>query len=262
MEPEVMIVGGGRMGTALVRGLLDAGWRPDELTVVEQDDDTRAEIRATFSGVLVTSELQHSSGAVVSVKPPDGEAVCRALGATGTTKVMSVMAGVTLRRLETWLGPDVAAVRAMPNMAATVGAGVSAVAAGHGAGEEDLMWAERILGAVGCVVRVPEAWLDAVTGLSGSGPAYVFLMTEALVEAGERVGLPPEVSRTLALHTVAGAGRLLLESSVEPSALRAQVTSPGGTTEAGLKVLEERGVSTAFVDAVVAAARRSAELGR
>ena len=129
----------------------------------------------------------------------------------------------------------------------------------HGAA--DLAWAEELLRAVGEVVRVPEPSLDAVTGLSGSGPAYVFLLAEALVEAGVLAGLPRDVSRTLALHTIAGSGRLLLESGSEPEALRAQVTSPGGTTAAGLRVLEQRAVRAAVLDAVTAAAERSRQLG-
>ena len=124
------------------------------------------------------------------------------------------------------------------------------------------MWAEEILGAVGRVVRLEEAALDAATGLSGSGPAYIFLVAEALIEAGVRVGLAPEVSRTLALETIAGAGRLLLETGEEPEKLRAQVTSPGGTTEAGLARLEENGLRRAFEEAVLAATERSREMSR
>ncbi len=123
----------------------------------------------------------------------------------------------------------------MPNTPATVGAGVSAIAAGSRAGEPDLAWAEELLGAVGHVVRLPEASLDAVTGLSGSGPAYVFLVVEALIAAGQAVGLSPAVSRLLATDTVAGAARLLVESGETPESLRAAVTSPGGTTEAGVR---------------------------
>ncbi len=146
-------------------------------------------------------------------------------------------------------------------MPATVGAGVAAIAAGSSAGDADLAWAEGILRAVGQVVRVPEADLDAVTGLSGSGPAYVFLVAEALIAAGAEAGLPPAISRTLATATLAGAARLLVESGEGPERLRANVTSPGGTTEAGLAVLEARKVREAFVDAVLAATERSRELG-
>jgi pyrroline-5-carboxylate reductase len=139
---------------------------------------------------------------------------------------------------------------------------MSAIAGGRAAAEADLAWAEEILGAVGDVVRVPEAAIDAVTGVSGSGPAYVFLVTEALAQAGIDVGLEASVSRRLAVRTVAGAGRLLAESGQEPEALRAQVTSPGGTTEAALAVLEAAGLRATFSAAVAAATKRSRQLGQ
>jgi pyrroline-5-carboxylate reductase len=149
----------------------------------------------------------------------------------------------------------------MPNTPALVGAGAAAVAAGHAAQETDVAWAEQVLGAVGTVVRVDEPLLDAVTGLSGSGPAYVFLVVEALIEAGVLAGLPRPVSRALATQTLLGAARLLDESGEGPEALRAAVTSPGGTTASGLRALETAGVRAAFLDAVMAATDRSRELG-
>jgi pyrroline-5-carboxylate reductase len=149
----------------------------------------------------------------------------------------------------------------MPNTPALVGAGAAAIAPGSAAGEDDLAWAESILGAVGTVVRVPERLLDAVTGLSGSGPAYVFLMAEALIDAGVLVGLPRPTAVALATQTLLGAARLLAETGDTPEALRAAVTSPGGTTAAGLRVLESAGVRAALLDAVAAATERSKELG-
>jgi pyrroline-5-carboxylate reductase len=149
----------------------------------------------------------------------------------------------------------------MPNTPALVGAGVSALAGGRQASGQDFEWAESLLRAVGTVVRVEEEDLDAVTGLSGSGPAYIFRLVEVLAEAGARAGLPIETSRVLARQTVIGAGKLLEESGEEPEILRAQVTSPGGTTEAGLAVLEANGLANAFFEAVAAAADRSKELG-
>jgi pyrroline-5-carboxylate reductase len=210
----------------------------------------------------VKAEPVAAEGAVVAVKPGDGEAACRSLAATGIRRVLSIMAGIRLGSLESWLGPEVAVVRAMPNTPALVGAGVSALAGGSGAAEADVGWAEEILGTVGRVVRLEEDSLDAATGLSGSGPGYVFLVAEALIDAGVRVGLAPEVSRTLAVETIAGAGRLLVETGEEPVTLRAQVTSPGGTTEAGVARLEANGLRRAFDEAVKAATERSRAMSR
>jgi len=149
----------------------------------------------------------------------------------------------------------------MPNTPALIGAGAAAIAAGSKATDADLAWAEEILGAVGTVVRLPEALLDAVTGLSGSGPAYVFLVAEALSEAGVLVGLPREISTQLAIQTLLGSARLLAESGDSAETLRAAVTSPGGTTAAGLRALEDHRLRAAFLDAVVAATERSRQLG-
>jgi pyrroline-5-carboxylate reductase len=262
MEPRLVVMGGGRMGTALVGGLLAAGWDARSVTVVEADPGRRADLASLVPGVVVTATPVAGEGAVVAVKPGDAEVACRALGATGTRRVLSIMAGVLLTQWESLLGSPVAVLRAMPNTPALVGAGVSALAAGSGVGEDDLGWAEEILVAVGTVVRLPEASLDAATGLSGSGPAYVFLVAEALIDAGVGVGLAPEVSRALAIQTVVGAARLLADTGEDPVALRAQVTSPGGTTEAGLARLEAHGLRRAFADAVAAATARSREMSQ
>jgi pyrroline-5-carboxylate reductase len=260
---RLVVLGGGRMGEALVGGLLAAGWAPvDDLLVVEKLADRRRELAERFPGLDVSPEPDGddaADGAVVAVKPGDAEAACRSLPPTG--RVLSVMAGVPVATLESWLPAGTPVVRAMPNTPALVGAGAAAVAAGFAAGEDDLAWAESVLGAVGVVVRVGEPLLDAVTGLSGSGPAYVFLVAEALVEAGVLVGLPRDVSTTLAVQTLLGSARLLAEDGRGAEALRAAVTSPGGTTAAGLRALESHAVRAAFLDAVVAATERSRELG-
>ena len=175
--------------------------------------------------------------------------------------MLSIVAGLASARLEAALRPGAVVVRAMPNTPALIGAGVSVIAGGSTASSTDLDWAESILSAVGTVVRLPERHLDAVTGLSGSGPAYLFLVAESLIEAGVLAGLPREVSRTLALQTMLGASRLLVESGQDPSELRAAVTSPGGTTAAGLRALESRAVRSAFLEAVATATERSRQLG-
>lgn len=257
----LVLMGGGRMGEALLGGLLAAGWEAADLAVVEPVPARRAELEKRFPGVAVTPEAVAAHGAVIAVKPADVPAALGSAVAAGASRVLSIAAGVTLARLEEVAGEGVPVVRAMPNTPALVGAGAAAIAAGHAAGEEDLGWAESILGAVGTVVRVPEHLLDAVTGLSGSGPAYVFLVAEALAEAGVLVGLPRPTAEALVRQTLLGSARLLAESGESAEALRAGVTSPGGTTAAGLRELERHGLRSALLDAVAAATERSRQLG-
>jgi pyrroline-5-carboxylate reductase len=261
MDLRVVIVGGGRMGEALLGGLVAAGRAPGELGVVEPVAERRALLEHRFPGLTTSADPLAGEGTVLAVKP-DAVAVAAeaALGA-GTGRLLSIAAGVRLATIEAVTG-SLPVVRAMPNTPALVGAGAAAVAPGTHAVEDDIRWAEDVLGSVGIVVRVPEHLLDAVTGLSGSGPAYVFLVAEALVEAGVLVGLPRPTAAALATQTLLGAARLLAEGDESPEALRAAVTSPGGTTAAGLRALEARGVRAAFLEAVVAATERSAELGR
>jgi pyrroline-5-carboxylate reductase len=265
MDAKLVVIGGGRMGAALCGGLLRSGWTyAEHLAVVESDAPRRDILAGELPGVRIAADLRDTpgaQGAVIAVKPGDVEAACRSLAPEGIPRVLSIAAGVSVAKLETWVGPGTAVLRAMPNTPAVIGAGVAALAGGSIAREEDLAWAEGVLGAVGAVVRVPEASLDAVTGLSGSGPAYVFLVAEALIEAGVLSGLSRDVSRALVVHTLAGSARLLLESGEDPEVLRAQVTSPGGTTAAGLRALEARGVRSAFLEAVMAATERSRQLG-
>jgi pyrroline-5-carboxylate reductase len=260
------------MGEALLGGLISRGWAPaSEIAVVEPVESRRKELSGRYQGVTVyagVAELTEGrkqgelpEGAVLAVKPADAEAACREMAPLGLRRVLSVAAGVTTAALEGWLGRPTAVIRAMPNTPALVGSGAAAVAGGSSASSEDIDWARGILEAVGTVVTVGEAALDAVTGLSGSGPAYVFLVAEALIDAGVLVGLSRSVSRQLALQTLLGSARMLSETGEEPSTLRAQVTSPGGTTAAGLRALESAGVRAAILEAVAAATERSRELG-
>jgi pyrroline-5-carboxylate reductase len=264
-----MVVGGGKMGEALVAGLIRTGWAaPDALAVVETDAARRVQLAAQHQGVQVVDSpaavtgSARSGGAVLAVKPGDAERACASLQAAGSTRVLSIVAGVTLRSLQSWLGGSTAVVRAMPNTPAVVGAGAAAIAGGQTAAVEDLAWAQSVLEAVGTVAVVSEPALDAVTGLSGSGPAYVFLLAEALIDAGVLVGLSRPVAKQLAVQTLLGSARLLAETGDEPALLRAAVTSPGGTTAAGLLALEAGGMRHAVMEAVAAATRRSEELGR
>lgn len=260
-ERALVIVGGGRMGEALLAGILAAGRPADELAVAEVSPTRREELAAAHAGVEVTEAPVPAAGAVLAVKPADAAAAAAAVADAGAQRILSVAAGVTTEAIERATGGRVPVIRAMPNTPALVGAGAAAICAGSAAGEGDLAWAEEILGAVGVVVRAPEKDLDAVTGLSGSGPAYVFLVGEAMAEAGVLAGLPRDVAETLAFQTVLGSARMLAEGETSPAALRAAVTSPGGTTAAGLRELERHGVRAAFLDAVMAATQRSRELG-
>lgn len=249
------------MGAALVSGLVAEGWT--DIVVVEQSPERRSTLGAKWPAAAVTlsSEPPAVGAAVIAVKPHDVEAACRQLAASGVTRVLSVAAGVRLTTLRAWIGEGPALLRAMPNTPALVGAGASGLAAGVGSSPEDLDWGRRVLEAVGLVEVVDESHLDAVTGLSGSGPAYLFLVAEALVDAGVLNGLSRPVARRLAVQTILGAGRMLAESGELPEALRAAVTSPGGTTAAGLRTLEARAVRSALIEAVTASAERSAGLG-
>ena len=250
------------MGEALVGGLLAGGRAPEELAVVEPVAGRRQDLEARFPGVTVSGQALAADGVVLAVKPGAVPDAAGAAGEAGCRRVLSIAAGVTIAALEACLPPGTPVVRAMPNTPALVGAGAAAVAGGSSAAEEDLAWAEGVLGAVGVVVRVDEPLLDAVTGLSGSGPAYVFLVAEALIDAGVLVGLPRDLASTLAVQTLLGSARLLAASGDSPQALRAAVTSPGGTTAAGLAALEDRAVRAAFLAAVRAATDRSRALGQ
>jgi pyrroline-5-carboxylate reductase len=258
---QLQLIGGGRMGTALVTGLLSAGWaEPAEIVIVERLGSRRDELAVELPDVRVESEIVASVGAVLAVKPGDVADVATALGERGVDRVLSIAAGVTTTEIGSALGVKVPVVRAMPNTPALIGAGVAAIAAGATADDTDLEWARGILGAVGEVVVVSEEQLDAVTGLSGSGPAYVFLVAESLIEAGVHAGLPRDVAETLTNQTLLGSARLLVETAHDAPTHRANVTSPAGTTAAGIRELEERGVRAAFLAAVEAASTRSREL--
>lgn len=250
------------MGEALLGGLLKGGAvQASQLAVVEVDPGRRDHLAQRFEGVDVLDAPAVCKGLIVATKPADvGPAVAAAVAA-GAERLVSIAAGVSTQSLESAAGTHLPVVRAMPNTPALVGEGAAAIAGGRHCGEQDLEWAESVLGAVGSVVRVPESALDAVTGLSGSGPAYVFLVAEALIDAGVTAGLTRATADALVRQTLLGAASLLAESDDNAETLRAAVTSPGGTTAAGLRVLEERATRAAFIDAVLAAAERSRELG-
>lgn len=257
----ISIIGGGNMGGALARGLVAGGLTATDLTIVEVDAAKRAVLVAQFPGSTITGGVIGCTNAVIAVKPADAAAATRAAVDAGATTVLSIAAGVTIAKLSAAAGPGVAIIRAMPNTPALVGKGASGFALGDGCDEAAEAFAAEVLGGVGLAVRVDESLLDAVTGLTGSGPAYLFYVAEALIAAGVAEGLPAETADALVRQLFLGAGTLLAESPDSPTRLRENVTSPNGTTAAGLAALATAGGREAFIAAVRAATARSAELG-
>jgi len=257
----LVVVGGGNMGAALLGGLLASGVvEAADVAVVEISSERRDALARQFPGVTVVDAVPECSAAVLAVKPAGVPAAAGAVAAAGATRVLSIAAGVTTATIAAAVGDGVAVLRAMPNTPALVGQGVSAVAGAPGASDDDLAWAERVLGAVGTVVRVDESQLDAVTGLTGSWPAYVFLLAESLIDAGLDVGLDPDDVEAMVTQLLVGSAALLAERG-DPARLREMVTSPNGTTAAGLQVLGDRGLRGIVTEAVRAATERSRELG-
>lgn len=249
------------MGEALLGGVLSSDWAaPEDVLVVEPSAERRSELCATYVGLQVADQVHEMVDAIIAVKPQHVSDVAAALGGAMAPRILSVAAGVTIASMEA-MAPNARIVRCMPNTPALVGEGASAIAGGTKSDDTDLVWAESILGAVGIVVRVDEVDIDAVTGLSGSGPAYVFHLAEALIAAGVAQGLTPEVADVLARQTLLGASRLLIESGEDPAVLRQNVTSPGGTTAAGLAVFAEADLEGIVGRVVAAAVARSIELG-
>jgi pyrroline-5-carboxylate reductase len=261
------MVGGGRMGGALVEGMLSRGLLPAAaLTVADKDEKRRAELARAY-GVGVTAdnrEAVRGAGLVIlSVKPQNMAEVLAELSDAVAPQalVISIAAGIDTAFIEERLGKGVRVVRVMPNMPAIIGEGAAALSPGAFATEEDLSLAKRIFDAVGISVVVKEPLMDAVTGLSGSGPGYAFLIIEALADAGVRMGLARETALKLAAQSLLGAAKLCLLGEKHPAELRDMVASPGGTTLAGLKALEDGKLRATLMSAVEAATRRSAELG-
>ncbi len=261
----VAILGGGRIGEALLTGLLRGARDPDGIVVSEKYAGRADHLAATF-GVQVLEPVEAVGRAeivILAVKPADIDALLVQIApAVGTGHmIVSVAAGVTTARLERHLPDGVPVVRCIPNTPALVGEAMTAVCAGSHAHPEHLELAEALLASVGTVVRVQESQLDAVTALSGSGPAYFYLLAEAMIDAGVLLGLPRALVADLVVQTALGSAVMLRDSGEHPVLLREAVSSPAGTTVAGLRELEIHGVRAAVMAAVEAAARRSAELG-
>jgi pyrroline-5-carboxylate reductase len=266
LDSTIAFIGAGNMAGALIRGLVStATIAPDRVIAADPD----AERLGTLSSALGirttevnTDALAGADIVVLATKPQTFRGLLPEIkdAVPSDALVVSIAAGVSTAILEHGLGEATRVIRSMPNTPALVGVGATAIAGGTHATEADLELAERLFESVGLVVRVPEEQLDAVTALSGSGPAYIFAMIEALRDAAVKEGMSEEVALELTAQTVRGAARLLIDGGESPEALRERVTSPGGTTRAGLDALEAADFSAAVAGAIRAATRRSAEL--
>lgn len=260
-------LGAGQMARALARGFIQAGRvRPDQVVAADVAPAACAAFEAQTAARTLANNREVAAQAevlVLAVKPAQALEVLAEVAPqlTPNPLLVSIAAGVALARLEAALPAGTRVVRVMPNTPVLVGAGATAFALGRAATRPDAEQVERLFSAVGWAVEVPEAWMDAITGLSGSGPAYVFQVIEALSDGGVAAGLPRELATRLAAQTVLGAAQLVRDSGQHPAVLKDQVTSPGGTTIEGLQALEEAGVRAAFINAVRAAAEKSRRLG-
>ena len=263
---HVLVIGGGVMGGTLVEALLQAGWPARDVEVVERDEVRAEELRRRL-GVLTATSSEHAGAradvVLVAVKPDVVADVLAAIGPAlrGGVPVISVAAGLPIAFYEQRLPAGTPVVRVMPNTPAVVGKGAAALAAGSAATERHLALAETILAPTGLVVRVPEKQLDAVTAISGSGPAYAFYLIDAMAEAGVLLGLPRDLATRLAVATVEGSGALAARTGDHPAVLRERVSSPGGTTVAAVAQLDAHAVRAGVVAAARAAYDRSRELG-
>jgi pyrroline-5-carboxylate reductase len=262
-ERRIAIIGGGRIGEALLSGLLSSGW--SDIVVTSRREERVAELREQHGVEATTSNADAVRGAalvVVAVKPQDIDALLADIGPllSPDQTVLSVAAAIPTARIEARIADGVPVVRAMPNSPSTVHEGMAGIAAGAHAGDDHLALAEDVLTHLGRVVRVPERDMDAITAVSGSGPAYFALLAEAMIEAGILLGLSREISTTLVVQTMLGTAKQLRDEKMHPVELRESVTSPGGTTIAAIRELEQAGVRAAFLNAIQAAMNRSKEL--
>ena len=267
MNDSIAFIGGGNMARSLIGGLVAQGRAPASIRVAEPVAALREALHADFGVAVFEQGALAVEGAgtwVLATKPQVLRAVCEGLAPQAQRSrplVVSIAAGITAVQLERWLGGNLPIVRTMPNTPALLGAGVTGLFASERVDAAGRDFANALLGAAGKTVWIDdEAQMDAVTAVSGSGPAYVFLLAEAMIDAGIREGLPAEAARTLALQTVLGAARMLTESDADARELRRRVTSPNGTTQAAIETFEERGFRAVVADAIHAARLRGSEL--
>jgi pyrroline-5-carboxylate reductase len=265
-ERRIAILGAGQIGEALLTGLLSTGWRePEEIVATVRREERVKELAERHGVRATTSNPEAVNGAamiVIAVKPQDFDALLGEIGGILSPEqtVLSIAAAVPTTAIEERIAAGVPVLRAMPNTPATVHEGVAGLCAGAHAGDEHLALAEDVLLHVGRVVQVPERYMDAVTAVSGSGPAYFALLAEAMIEAGILLGLSREDTTELVVQTMLGTAKLLRDEKMHPVELREMVTSPGGTTIRAIRELEQAGVRAAFLNAIQAAMDRGREL--
>ncbi|MFH1091670.1 MAG: pyrroline-5-carboxylate reductase [Pseudomonadota bacterium] len=268
VEDKVGFVGGGNMAEALIKGLVQSGKvKPENMLVFDPDQSRLKYLSQTYQVGLAennASLVNASRVILLAVKPEVVDKVLQEIGSIVSDQqlIISIAAGVPLKRLQAAVAAPCPVIRVMPNTPALTQSGAAAIARGALATDEHAAQARDIFEAVGLAVEVDEKYMDVVTGLSGSGPAYVFLMLEAMIEGAVRLGLPRSQAHILAAQTIMGAAKMALSAERHPAELKNMVTSPGGTTAAGLHTLEKGGFRYLVMEAVAAAARRSAELGR
>ncbi|HYA88491.1 MAG TPA: pyrroline-5-carboxylate reductase [Nitrospirota bacterium] len=267
-EEKIAFLGGGNMAEALIKGVISAGTaRPEKILVADVSAERLEHLRKNYSIVVqkTNTDAAREAGIIIlSVKPQAIEKVLAEIAPVvdGEKLVVSIAAGISLSRIEHALKKGCRVVRVMPNTPALVLAGVAALAAGNNATSQDVSSTKGIFDSVGRSVVVDEKLMDAVTGLSGSGPAYVFTIIDALSDAGVKAGLPRQLALELAAQTVYGSAKMVLETKEHPAKLRDMVTSPGGTTIEGLHALEKGKLRATLMNAVEAATARSKELGK
>jgi pyrroline-5-carboxylate reductase len=265
-ERRIAVLGAGRIGEALIAGLLSSGWRsPGDITASTRRPERVVELAERYGIDVSASNVEAASGAalvVVAVKPQDIDSLLGEIGTAITPEqtVLTVAAATPTATIERHLAAGVPVVRAMPNTPSTVHEGVAGLCAGAHAGDAHVTLAEEALAHLGAVVRVPERYMDAVTAVSGSGPAYFALLAEAMIEGGLLLGLSREISTQLVVQTMLGTAKQLRDEGLHPVELREMVTSPGGTTIAAIRELESAGVRAAFLNAIQAAMTRAREL--
>jgi pyrroline-5-carboxylate reductase len=268
LDKKIAFLGGGNMAEALIKGLIAAGTaKPDQILATDISSARLEHLRKTYGIIIQKSNLDAAREAgivLLSVKPQVIEKVLGEIAPAvdGKKLVISIAAGIAIAKIEKVLKDGSRVVRVMPNTPALVLAGAAALAGGKNATADDLALAQRLFNSVGRSVVVDEKLMDAVTGLSGSGPAYVFMIIDALSDAGVKAGLPRQLALELAAQTVYGAAKMVLETKEHPAKLRDMVTSPGGTTIEGLHALEKGKLRATIMNAVEAATARSKELGR